>query len=168
MEFEDSRNGLFVEPNAYVQRKDNEQKKLGKGLKKIVFQEPYDCLPNYYINNGFKKGNCYCVPNTENKEKIESRHEKSATNKPFGFDFKNLMPMLGMFGQDMGGIGKILSIFNEKSGGIDLTKIVGSLVQNKDGLGSLLKIFSNKTNNNNCKTEIKSTDFEIKNYTRVQ
>jgi len=45
---------LYVDPNAYIVGVKKEQKK-------VVFSEPYECLPSYYANNNFKKVNCNCV-----------------------------------------------------------------------------------------------------------
>ena len=60
MEKEDSRFALFTEPNAYVQNYNNANCdcKKEKERKKIVFQEPYETLPNFYVNNNFTKHNC--------------------------------------------------------------------------------------------------------------
>ena len=54
---EDSRFALFSEPNAYIQRFDNrKQEKKEFDIKKVVFQEPYEVLPDYHIKNDFN--NC--------------------------------------------------------------------------------------------------------------
>ena len=51
MEFEDNKNAMFCDPNAYIQNFNNNKKET----RKVVFQEPYECLPSRYINNNFKK-----------------------------------------------------------------------------------------------------------------
>lgn len=166
MEFEDSRNALFTEPNAYIQNNISLQTEQIKKPKKIIFQEPYDCLPNYYLNNGFRK-------NEESKRKqLPIREEKTvekSTNLP-GFDFKNLLPMLGVLGGgSTSGLAGLLSSVMSEGNGLDFTKLVSSLLQNKDDLSSILKLFTGKKNEIKMKQnkDLKSTDFEIKNYTRV-
>lgn len=57
MSFVDNSNNLYADPNAYI---------LGcKSCKpqKVVFSEPYETLPNFYIDNNFTRKNCSCVPN---------------------------------------------------------------------------------------------------------
>lgn len=156
MEFGDSRNAMYADPNAYIQRyekKDNSEK---YGAKKVVFQQPYDCMSNYYINNDFKKSN---------GEQVRERKEESAGNSSF-FDFKNLMPLLNMFGKsDGGGLGNIVSKLTGE-GGFNFANLLPELIKNKDLFSSILGSFGKKKNS--VKKEIKSTDFEIKNYTRVE
>ena len=74
MDFEDNLNSLYCDPNAYIQRFEKEEK-----AKKIVFQEPYECLPNFYINNDFKKHDCDCVK--RNAKDCNCNHEKCFNNK---------------------------------------------------------------------------------------
>ena len=65
MENEDSRNALYCDPNAYIQ---SVQKREKCEPRKVVFQEPYEQLPNFYINNNFIKRNCNCVKNYNAKD----------------------------------------------------------------------------------------------------
>ena len=105
MVVEDSRSALFVEPGAYIysHQKTNKDNKEKKGIKKVVFQEPYDCLPNFYFNNNFKKGNCDCVPKPKPKQEMKQ--------SCLPFDFKSLAPLLGSFNKGAD-LGNILSMFN--------------------------------------------------------
>ena len=155
MEFEDSRKALFVEPNAYVQRYEKQEQKHPK---KIVFREPYECMSNHYMNNGFKK--------FENKDVSEEKN--SQENKPnLGLNFNGLTPILSSFlgGSNLGGL---LSSVGGK-GGFDISKIVSTLMQDKSALGSILNLFTGKKINKKKTNEhIKQTDYEIKNYTRVE
>ena len=70
-----------------------------------------------------------------------------------------------------GGLGSILSLLNqtsgdEKQGGnFDLTTLISNLSQN-GGLSNLFNLF--KSNETKPQKEIISTDYEIKNYTRVE
>lgn len=158
MEFEDSRNALFTEPNAYIQ---NYTPK--KESKKVVFSEPYECVPNYYLNNNFKKCNCdYC-----NKEKPKEHKECKNAILP-KFDFKNLMPFLSMFNK--GGnnnFSNILSLFGGKNNESN-SGILSSILGNKDLVTNILKMFSGGLNLNKKETkQAKTTDFEINNYTKV-
>ena len=152
MNFEDSRNALFVEPNAYIQKFDNPGK-----TKKIVFQEPYECMPPHYLNNDFKKGDCDCLK----KSKCEKQPTKT------NFDFKNLMPLMSMFTKNSN-LNDIVSLFS-KSGGVDLQNVLTSVLSNKDMLGGILKLFKgNKKQKIDNKKEIVTTDYQIKNYTKVE
>jgi len=202
MEFEDSRFALFPEPNAYIQNFNKPQKET----KKIVFAEPYETLPQFYINNNFQKHNCNCDQNNskhnlncdydnlnksqnksgcgfncnkgynnfDNEHDCKCNHDNKKQNG-FNFDLKNLMPLLGMF---------------NKSGGADLSNLVGllnnkqqtennpmnlisNLMSNKDMMSGILNLFKGGGLNLFGKSkpvikEIKTTDFEIKNYTRVE
>lgn len=163
MEFEDSRNALFVEPNAYIQGYNINKEGKERRPQKVVFQEPYDCLPSYYVNNGFKKGSCECVP------KAKPKQSECKSNSAFRFDVKSLMPLLGMFNKNAGGLSNILSALGDGNKGLDLGKIISSLMQNGNGLSSILNLLkgnkSSKENVNNI--DLKSTDFEINNYTKV-
>ena len=159
---EDSRNALFVEPNAYIQKFNKEEKEV----KKIVFQEPYECLPNYYIDNNFKKGKCDCIPKPKTdcrKEKPECKHNSG------GFNFQNFLPLLSIFNKGGG------ADFSQMSGLLNGVgnpmSLISSLLSNKDGLSNILNIFKGgglNTYNHKEKPNLKSTDFEIKNYTRVE
>lgn len=152
MNFEDSRNALFVEPNAYIQKFENPGK-----TKKIVFQEPYECVPQHYLNNDFKKGDCVC----QKKPKCESQPP------PPNFDLKNLMPLMSVFTKNSN-LNDIVSLFS-KSGGIDLQNLLTSVLSNKDMFGGILKLFSgNKKQKIDNKKEIETTDYQIKNYTKVE
>ena len=177
---EDSKNALFVEPNAYINHFNKQEKCDVKPIKKVVFSEPYDCMPNFYFNNHFEKGDCNCVPNKKDKD-CNSHHADSTCNenfshqhncncnnhnKPnFGFDIKNLMPILSSFNK--GGVGgldlnSISGLFNS-GGGFDFSK----LISNTQLITSVMSMFTNKKKSNTKKEEIICTDYEIKNYTRV-
>ena len=145
---EDSRNALFVEPNAYIQKVGNKEKSPSK----IIFQEPYESVPNYYMNNGFKKGECDCV----HKEKKDS--PKSS------FDFKSLSPILGMIGGEMGGLSKLVQGLGSSGGFKDL---IGTFLSNPDMISMVMKMFRKDENKSTNKT-IKKSDLEIKNYTKVE
>ena len=187
MEFEDSRLALFPEPNAYIQF--DKPRKKDKEVKKIVFQEPYETLPQFYLNNNFTKHNCDCVHKNFNKHESNcnngnlngccdhhdnkchyDNHNYNQNNKGFGFDLKSLLPLLGAF---------------NKSGGADLTQFAGllnnnnnssnlisALLSNKDMMSGILNMFKGGGLNFNktkpIKKHMKTTDFEIKNYTRVE
>ncbi len=54
MSFKDNSSALYSDPNAYIQRCECAD------TKKVVFSEPYETMPNFYLNNNFKKGDCSC------------------------------------------------------------------------------------------------------------
>ena len=189
MEFEDSRNALFVEPNAYIQKFDN--CKSDKEVKKIVFQEPYETLPNHYLNNNFKKHDCDCVskshkPNKHdcsfNDKKNFNNHDNNCnhTNKQtgFSFDMKSLLPFLGLFNKGGGAdlsnlVGMLNNGNNLQNNNSSPISLISSLMSNKDMMSGILNLFKggglNFFNKKQAtKKEIKTTDFEIKNYTRVE
>lgn len=158
MEFEDSRNALYCDPNAYIMGKKQ------KEVKKVVFSEPYENVPNYYLNNNFEKGKCkFC--DSDKKEKEDCKNS-SCNKQNTSFSLNNLMPLLTMFG------GK------SSSGAPDLTKILSSLgngnglmslLANKDIMSTVLSLFAgNQNKKKTSNKEIISTDFEIKKYTRVE
>lgn len=170
MEVEDSRNALFCDPNAYIQKPKKEDVK-NKEIKKIIFQEPYETLPQYHVNNNFKKHSCDCVPNKEkqnNKPDCKSNSNNSKQNG-FNLDVKSLMPLLGLF---------------NKGGGTDLSSLVGmlnnnsssgnifsNLFSNKDMMSGIMNLFKgsgSRVKKQTQKKELKITDYEIKNYTKVE
>ena len=159
MNYEDSRNALFPEPNAYIQNYNRPNTP-----KKVVFSEPYDTLPNFYINNNFKKGDCDCI----SKPRKDDPPQKSG----FPFDFKNLLPLLGGLGGlgSGGGLGNILSALSgnasqsasQGNSPFDFSKILSSL--GGGGLGDIMKLFKPKQTSTK---KIESTGTDIKGYTRV-
>ena len=157
MENEDSRNALFVEPNAYIKNfNENAEKKENK---KIVFSEPYECLPSYHINNNFKKKNCNCIP----KPKDRCEHEQQ--KNPFNFDLKSMLPMISSLmgkGMNLGNLTNILSGNESNSLGL-----ISNLISNKENFGNILKIFKGGGRQITKIKDIKSTDFPIKDYIRV-
>lgn len=159
MEFEDSRNALYVDPNAYIQRYNKKEQQP----KKVVFQEPYECMPSYYIDNNFKKGDCSCISKPKKHDDSCAKH----TTQP-GFDFKNMLPLLSLFNK--GGnadLSSVINVFNNSNGNNqNPINMITSLLSNSGGLGNMLKLFNGTTKNN--KKELQTTDFEIKNYTRVE
>ncbi len=162
---EDSTKALFAEPNAYIQNyrvEKNEKKR-----EKIVFQEPYETLPNYYMNNGFKKGDCDC----ETKPKPNPKpNNKPNSPFPFSFDFKNLMPLLGGFLKN-GNLSNIVSMLTGKgeksNGNFNLSQLLSGL--GGDGLSNIFNLFKGSNNSKaKNKVDLKQTDFQINEYTRVE
>lgn len=165
MEYEDSRNALFVEPNAYVQTFSKQKNEI----KKVVFSEPYERMPNFYLNNDFKKKDCACVE----KEKHNCQPQKTNCNP---FDFKNILPMLGGFLGKGFDISKIASIMNsnqstDTNNNSMMTNIMNFL--STDMGKNILNIFTknstkNYKKNNKNSQKIKSSDFCVDNYERVE
>jgi len=145
---EDSRNALFVEPNAYIQKVGKEEKSPSK----IIFQEPYESVPNFYMNNGFKKGECDCV----HKEKNDS--PKSS------FDIKSLSPILSMLGGETSGLSKLVQGLGSGGGFKD---IISTIISNPEMISMVVKMFRKDENKSTNKT-INKSDLEIKNYTKVE
>lgn len=226
MEFEDSRFALFPEPNAYIQKFDKEIKK--KEIKKIVFQEPYETLPNHYINNNFTKHDCDYVAKHNNhsnnkydnldcncnqrnnnqcgnafsKEEFcynhnsnncncdhansgyndkfnhnDNCHNEKINQNGFGFDIKNLLPLISMFskggGADLSSLVGMLNNGNNSQNNQNSMNLISTLMSNKDAMGGILNLFKGGGLNlfgkkQTAKKELKTTDFEIKNYTRVE
>ncbi len=165
MEYEDSKNALFVEPNAYIQNYNKEK----KGIKKIVFSEPYESLPNYYINNDFKKQNCDCVQQHKPDCPKQSCQPNNTPNNLF--DFKNILPMLSGFlgkGFDISKFNSILS--NKDQSNNMMTNIINILSSDmgKNILGLLGKKSTKNSKKNSEKYhKIKSSDIAIDNFERV-
>ena len=159
--------------NSFVQnlgfKPQNNQTKMCSP-KKIVFQQPYENLPNFYINNDFKKGNCSCIP----KPKPKPKPQCPPQNFGFNFDLKNLLPLLSglLKGGGTSNFGNIISMLNNSSNdkenansNLGLSSLINTF--SSSGFSNILNLFKPKQNSN-IKNEIKSTDFEIKNYTRVE
>lgn len=201
MEFEDSRFALFPEPNAYIQKVEK-----NKEPKKIVFQEPYECLPNFYMNNNFTKHNCDCVSKSKEngfKDNINQHnnplninhdckcnhendvnknhhhdncHHSQNSSKQSGFDLKSLLPLLGLFNKSGGAdLGQLVGLLNncansQSSNTLNPMGIISNLLSNKETMGGILNLFKGGLFNKKqpTKKELKTTDFEIKNYTRVE
>ena len=171
MDFEDSRNAIFCDPHAFQSCVETKQ------IKKVVFAEPYDCLPNFYVDNNFKKHNCDCVP----KPKPPKPPQPPKPCPPgFNFDLKSLMPLLlGLINKSGNSdLTKVLSDFAPSSAGkFDMQKIVGMVAQNLNIIQSFLKMFKGKggglsglfkkSTDNKEEIKAKQTDHVIKNYTRV-
>ena len=94
----------------------------------------------------------------------------------FNFDFNKLMPFMGLFGNGGVDLSGVVSLLN---GGGDKNKhsqsnfnplnMITSLLSNSVGAGNILKLFKSGLNKNTqIKKDLKTTDFEIKNYTRVE
>lgn len=171
---------LYCDPNAFIRpNKDNPKK-----IKQVVFSEPYDCLPNYYINYGFKKGGCECIPkhkeeNCKHKNSNDNKKCECSTNpNPFSSllgGLTNFLPMLLNGGNDgiakafsnsgLGdnlGVGNLLSNFAGAE-----NNLFGQLLSNGDLISKMLGMLKiNKTQNDKVK-DIISTDYEIKKYTKV-
>ena len=171
MEFEDSRTAIFCDPHAFIQGQQ-------KPAKKVVFAEPYDCLPTFYIDNNFKKHNCDCLP------KPPKPKPPCPPPKPmFNFDFKSMMPiLLGLLNKGGGmDLGKILSNMPQQEGqnsnGFDFQNLISMVAKNPKILESVMSIFKGKgkglsglfkKRTENVSEEIKQTDHVINNYTRVE
>ncbi len=144
MEFEDSRNALFTEPNAYIQKCNFD---CDEKTKKVIFQEPYDRLPTFYLDNNFKKGNCNCVPKPKQKE------GKPSCNNPFPFDIKNLLPLLSNLTGGSGGLSNLLSNLGSNGGLGNLASLLGALnnsnSQSSQNASANSQNFANPNNNPN-------------------
>ncbi len=174
MEFESNFNVPYCDPNAYVQgfKKDN------SNAKKVVFQQPYECMPPHYQNNNFCKHGCECVKPLKPKHECDYKDNKKNENNfkpsfPFSFDIKTLLPLLSnLGGSNNGGISNIISMLGNKSSnnetgntGFDFSKLISTFMSNSNGF-NLLNLFGKKKETN--KKEVKTTDIPIKNYTRVE
>lgn len=149
---EDKRNALFVEPGAYIQRIEKK-----KSPNKVIFQEPYESMPNYYMDHGVKKSDHECY---------HDKHEECEKSKSSPFDIKSLLPLFGSIGGlgNLGGVSNLLSSFN---GG--LKDVLASIMSNPEMLKSAIGLITkNKTSKSTVNHEIKKSDLEIKNYTKVE
>ncbi len=193
MIFEDSRNALYCDPNAFIQRYNKKEKCEPK---KVIFQEPYESMPAFYIDNNFIKHDCnYCEGNDKHNLKSQNNshndrknnckqdnshnqcwhdcncnHDVFLKQKGFGFDLKSLLPLLGIFnksgGADFSQIVGLLNNNTQKDNNSNPMAMISSLLSN-GGLGNILNIFKGGQKTKSEKKELKTTDFEIKNYTRV-
>ena len=176
MNNENSVNALFVEPNAYI----SSCVKPKHETKKVVFQQPYESAPTFYINNGFQKHDCQCVPKDKKKDTPSNSTCDCSKHNPRpnqcnvgGFNIQKLLPLLGLFNSNKGGMDltKLTSILNIGQNGGDggMLSLISSLMSKKDLFSNIFKSFTGSKSNSSKsnKQQIKSTDFEIKNYTRV-
>ena len=100
-------------------------------------------------------------------------------NKIVLVDIKSLLPLLGLFnksgGSDLSNIVGMLNNNGLNSNGdnkTNLMSLISSLMSNKDMMSGVLNLFKGGglnlfAKNKPIKKELKTTDFEIKNYTRV-
>jgi len=163
MEFEDSRNALFSDPNAYIVKPKNKD-----NCKKVVFAEPYENVPNFYINNNFKKlekCNCDCNSKTDLNKTFKENKLKNS-NFLSGLNLQSLMPILSMFGGGNIDFSKLTNFIKTDSQS-GIIPLITSLLSNKE-LPSMLNMFNNSNSKQKTKKEIKSTDYEINSYTRVE
>ena len=179
MEFEDSKNALYCDPNAYIQGVNRKEQK------KVVFSEPYENAPNFYINNNFKKKNCNCISKDikdchdnhdhnkncgcENKNHNECNcNQQNNASKNFlsGFNLQSFLPLLGMFNKNGGGGLDLANIMN-LLGGKGENNMLSNLLGNKDMLSNITSLFTPKKESTDSK-KIKTTDINIKNYTKVE
>lgn len=162
IDYGDSRNALFVEPNAYIQNFNSK-----KETKKVVFQEPYECLPNYYINNNFKKGGCECVePKKKHEDSCNCGANKNDKDNKLGFDLKNILPLFAGLNKGQNGFSNISQILSNKDG-FNFGNIIQTFLKNPNSLNNVLNLFTGKSKLENNKQKIETTDYPIKNYTRV-
>ena len=171
---------LYCDPNAFIKKEKENSKKISR----VVFSEPYDCLPNYYVNYGFKKGNCECLPKRkddkcEQKGLHKNKCECGNVN-PFSSllgGLTNFLPMLLNGGNE--GIAKIFSSLSAGSGNSSMNglfsalnnnpqnNLLGQLFSNGDLITNILSVFKSNSKNKDKVRDIISTDYEIKKYTRV-
>ncbi len=173
MDFNDQSQNLYCDPNAYVQ---NCPIYCNHPPKKVVFSEPYSVMPNFYINNNFKKGNCACLPKPKPKPKLPQHCP------PFGnFNLGGLGEMFSklMAGGGLnnllsnmggGGIGSIiaaLSGMNNADSKDEKTTTQNSILSNllsNGGLNNLFNIFKPSTTT----PAPKNTPNSIKDYVIVE
>ena len=160
-------------------------------------------MPNYYLNNNFKKRDCNCIPdNSKNHNSNSNNHDcncnhgnknsndrsncnndcnhgNSNNQNGFGFDLKSLIPLLGMFnkggGADLSSLVGLLNNTNNSKNGNNSNPMsfISSILSNPNAMSGILNMFKGGGLNlfgkkQTAKKELKSTDFEIKNYTRVE
>ena len=148
---EDSRNALFVEPGAYIMR----YEKSDKTPKKIIFQEPYESMPSYRMHEISHRA-------TRSEDRSNTHESKNASP----FNLSALSPILSMFGG--GGLGNVGDIMSSLNGG-GLMNFVNSLMTNPNMMKNVIGLFNKKeSNESSARHEIKKSDLEIKNYTKVE
>lgn len=144
-------NRLFVEPNAYINFNNIEKKER----KKVVFSEPYETMSGFHIKNDFKP-----------VKDINSQQNKGSS-MPFlkGLDLKQILPLAQIFlNKDNNmDLSKIINLFDGNNGG----NLISNLTSNPELIKMVTNFFNFKSQNK-VATKMKSTDFEIKDYTRVQ
>ena len=155
---EDSRNALFIEPNAYLKNFNNKTKCEVRPINKVVFSEPYDCMPNFYLDNNFQKGDGsvkkkeHNKPNCCNFDNKNCDCNNSSHNKQnFGFDIKSLMPILSGFNKGVSGfdLNSISTLLSNSGGGFDFSK----LIANPQLISTVMSMFTSKKKLNNKKEE---------------
>lgn len=156
MNDEDSTKALFPEPNAYLQNC------LKSKTSKVVFSEPYDNMPPFYLNNNFKKGGCDCV---HHPQCAQSNIKLPNFN---GFNFQNLLPIISSILGKNDSINMFMPIIKAFGDGknVDFNKIITSLLTNKEVLNGIKNKFVKTPTSNNVGS-IEETDFPIDDYKRV-
>lgn len=130
-----------------------------KPIQKIVFSEPYDCMPKFIIDNALKKGDCKCLPKP--KEKPKKCAGQMGGN--FNFDIKKFLPLLIKFMGGSSNSNDISSLLSNMDKGFDFSR----LLSNPNLLKNVFSLLSSNKKTASKKEEIICTDYEIKNYTKV-
>ncbi len=174
-DFGDNTNALFCDPNAYLQKYDSCPKcdANNKDRCKIVFQEPYECMPSFHLDNNFKKTDKSCNHHNHDKDcdcNKNNNHNNSQSNSPM-FDIKNLMPMLSALtgGANTNSLGGLLNMLGGKEN--SMSNILSNLTGGNNNISTLLNglnLFNNSKKKSTKNQEIISTENDIKNYTRVE
>ena len=170
LDFEETNvNALFVEPNAYIQ---NFNRAETKKIDQIIFQQPYEAMPNFHLNRDFKKGSCNFGCHKKENPKPQNN---PMPNFNFPFNINGFLPILSNFFMAGGGksgfdVGNIISMLSSSSSGGNSSSFLSQILQNKELLSSALNLFNGKSNAQKKENprDIKSTDFPISNYTRVE
>lgn len=116
---------------------------------KVIFAEPYDVIPNYYLDNNFNRTSG--VNNTNfNQQNID------ASNKNSSVPFTSILN---------GGIG---GIFNSIISGLGTGGGINNILSNPEMLGIIAKLFLGQSTKSKPKHNTKATDFNLDDYTRVE
>lgn len=155
MNIEDSRNALFVEPNAYIQNYSRQDKTKTQATK-VTNPLPYERIGETPVWDN---------PNKNNNNQMQQNNPSRS-----GFDMKNIMSLLGALGKGKSDISGIMNLFGgmgqqkPRANSNGFADFISTMLSNKDMLSTISNLFLKKNDSSTSKEE---GDFVINNYTKV-
>ena len=117
--------------------------------------------------------------NKQNQYYDKCQQDQLSKHGGFNFDIKSLLPILGMFNKNGGAdLSSLVGMLNNTNNSQDANNsnpmgLISSILSNPNAMSGILNMFKGGGLNlfnkkQTTKKELKTTDFEIKNYTRVE
>ncbi len=152
IDFKDNSNNIYIDPNAYIQ-----QYIPKKATKKVVFQEPYENLPNFYINNNFVSNGCNCKDNKKCPPKTGLNFSNNCKRSSFCNENEGMAQYSDMPNQNFNNTNKNQTNINQQKEKQNVSNAQFSLKNlfsffggnEFSGITNLLSLFGNSSHNSN-------------------